>query len=277
MKKILGIIKISRPVNFIITFLVVLTSAFICSEEIFELNKIIFTSLSASFIAGAGNIINDIFDYRIDLINRPSRPLPKKELSINFAAVLYLIFNSIGLYLAFLASWNLFFIALLICLILLIYSYSLKNILIVGNFTVAFCTASAFVYGGIAVNNWEASIIPAVFAFLVNFIREIVKDVEDQEGDLINNVITFPSKFGIKSTKKLLIFLIIVLILLTFYPFLNSIYKIEYFILVLFSVDLLLAYIIKLILYFDFTKEISKISKLLKLSMLFGLIAIMAG
>ena len=68
MKKILGIIKISRPVNFIITFLVVLTSAFICSEEIFELNKIIFASLSASFIAGAGNIINDIFDYRIDLI-----------------------------------------------------------------------------------------------------------------------------------------------------------------------------------------------------------------
>ena len=111
----------------------------------------------------------------------------------------------------------------------------------------------------------------------MNFIREIVKDVEDQEGDLKNNVITFPTKFGIKSTKKLLIFLIIVLILLTFYPFLNSIYKIEYFIFVLFSVDLLLAYIIKLILYFDFTKEISKISKLLKLSMLFGLIAIMAG
>lgn len=277
MKKIFGIIKISRPVNFIITFLVVFASAFICGEEIYELNKIIFAALSASFIAGAGNIINDIFDYRIDLINRPTRPLPKKELSINFATVLYLIFNSIGLYLAFLASWDLFFIAVLISLILLIYSYSLKNILLVGNFTVAFCTASAFVYGGVAVNNWEASIIPAVFAFLVNFIREIVKDVEDQEGDLKNNVITFPSKFGIKSTKKFLIFLIIFLILFTFYPFLSSIYKIEYFILVLFSVDLLLAYIIKLILYSDFIKNISKISKLLKLSMLFGLIAIIAG
>lgn len=277
MKKILAIIKISRPINFLITFFVVISSAIISSEDFYVSQNIFVAAFSASLIAAAGNIINDIFDFNIDLINRPERPLPAKELSINFAIILYIIFTIGGLFLSYSISWDLFFIAILVSLILLLYSYLLKRIILLGNITIAFCTALAFVYGGVAVNNIHAAIIPALFAFLVNLIREIVKDVEDQKGDLENNIITFPLKFGMKSTKIFLSFLIIVLILFTFYPFVNSIYKIEYFIIVLFSVNLILAYVLKLILKNNFENKISQISNLLKLSMLFGLIAILAG
>ncbi|MBK7104238.1 MAG: geranylgeranylglycerol-phosphate geranylgeranyltransferase [Ignavibacteriae bacterium] len=277
MKIFLAIIKISRPINFLITFIVVISSAIISSEDFYVSQNIFFAAFSASLIAAAGNIINDIFDYNIDLINRPERPLPSNEISINFAIILYIIFTAGGLFLSYSVSWDLFFIAILVSLILLLYSYLLKRIILLGNLTVAFCTALAFIYGGIAVNNLQAAIIPALFAFLVNLIREIVKDVEDQKGDLENNIITFPLKFGMKSTKIFLSFLIIVLILFTFYPFVNSIYKIEYFIIVLFSVNLILAYVLKLILKNNFENKISQISHLLKLSMLFGLIAILAG
>ncbi|MBK8945228.1 MAG: geranylgeranylglycerol-phosphate geranylgeranyltransferase [Ignavibacteriae bacterium] len=277
MKKFLAIIKISRPINFLITFIVVISSAIISSEDFYVSQNIFVAAFSASLIAAAGNIINDIFDFNIDLINRPERPLPANEISINFAIILYIIFTAGGLFLSYYISWDLFFIAISVSLILLLYSYLLKRIILLGNITIAFCTALAFIYGGVTVNNLQAAIIPALFAFLVNLIREIVKDVEDQKGDLENNIITFPLKFGMRSTKIILSFLIIVSILFTFYPFVNSIYKIEYFLIVLFSVNLILAYVLKLILNINFENKISQISNLLKLSMIFGLIAILFG
>lgn len=277
MKKILAIIKIVRPLNILITFLVVIVAAFICSNEKTLTEKILLAAISASFIAASGNIVNDIFDYNIDLINRSNRPLPAKEMTINFAIFLYLFFTCLGLIFAQQVSWESFFIAVFVSLILLLYSFLLKQIPLLGNIAVSVCTALAFIYGGVAVNSWEASIIPAIFAFLINLIREIIKDIEDIEGDEKNNVITFPSKFGIQKTKNVLTFIIIILIGFTFYPFIKEIYSIEYFIIILLTVDLLLVYFIREIKSNMFIYKISTISKLLKLSMIFGLIAIFFG
>lgn len=277
MKKILAIIKIVRPLNILITFLVVIVAAFICSNEKTLTEKILLAAISASFIAASGNIVNDIFDYNIDLINRSNRPLPAKEMTINFAIFLYLFFTCLGLIFAQQVSWESFFIAVFVSLILLLYSFLLKQIPLLGNIAVSVCTALAFIYGGVAVNSWEASIIPAIFAFLINLIREIIKDIEDIEGDEKNNVITFPSKFGIQKTKNVLTFIIIILIGFTFYPFIKEIYSIEYFIIILLTVDLLLVYFIREIKSNMFIYKISTISKLLKLSMIFGLIAIFLG
>lgn len=277
MKKILAIIKIVRPLNILITFLVVIVAAFICSNEKTLTEKILLAAISASFIAASGNIVNDIFDYNIDLINRSNRPLPAREMTINFAIFLYLFFTCLGLIFAQQVSWESFFIAVFVSLILLLYSFLLKQIPLLGNIAVSVCTALAFIYGGVAVNSWEASIIPAIFAFLINLIREIIKDIEDIEGDEKNNVITFPSKFGIQKTKNVLTFIIIILIGFTFYPFIKEIYSIEYFIIILLTVDLLLVYFIREIKSNMFIYKISTISKLLKLSMIFGLIAIFLG
>ena len=83
-------------------------------------------------------------------------------------------------------------------------------------------TGLAFIYGGFAADNPDAAVIPAVFAFLINLIREIVKDVQDIEGDSKLNYQTFPIRFGIDTSKRLVILISLVLILFTLYPFVTQ-------------------------------------------------------
>ena len=125
-------------------------------------------------------------------------------------------------------------------ILLFIYSATLKKLPLIGNITVAFLTGLAFIYGGFASGNPVAAIVPAVFAFLINLIREIVKDIQDIEGDTKAGVITFPIKFGFKKSKILILIITISLILYTLYPFITELYKIEYFIVVMVFVNPLL-------------------------------------
>src|SRR5690606_4277543 len=130
-------------------------------------------------------------------------------------------------------------------------------------------------YGGVAVDNISSAIIPAVFAIMINLIRELVKDTQDMEGDLKNGYQTFPIKFGVLNTHKLIIALSIILILMTLYPFFFHIYRIEYFIIVMLFVNPLIVYLIKII---SSNKEaLPKVSILLKINMIAGLIAIYLG
>ncbi len=276
MPNILAIIKITRPINILITFLVVIVASIICSD-VFSLSQaVILSAISASIIAASGNVLNDYFDYEIDLVNRPDRPLPSKQMSPSFALSLYSALTLAGFLIAIYISWISFFIVFGTIIILLVYSYLLKGVPLLGNAAIAVCTGLAFIYGGVAVNNWEGAVIPAIFALLVNFIREIVKDVEDINGDLMNGVFTFPTKYGINAAHNLLVFLILVLIMATVYPIFTKIFSIDYLIMVLFSVDIILVLILKEIIV---KKKInySRISFLLKLTMIFGLIAIYFG
>lgn len=92
MKKLSSIIKITRPVNVLITFAVVIVGSLISSNTFYLNQFVILSAISASLIAASGNIINDYFDYEIDLINRPNRPLPAEQISKNFVLLLYAIF-----------------------------------------------------------------------------------------------------------------------------------------------------------------------------------------
>ncbi len=277
MQKIKAIIEITRPLNLAITFFVVLTSALICGHKLEYSIIILFACFSATFVAASGNIINDYFDFEIDSINRPSRPLPANRLSKREAVTLYIIFVGLSIILAIYISYSAFALVIFTNLLLYIYSNKLKGIPLVGNVVVSVCAGLAFVFGGIAAGNIKNSLIPAIFAFLINLIREIVKDVEDVEGDVKFKQITFPAKYGIEKTKKLLFIFIILLVVTTFYPFIFRVYNIEYFILVLFFVDLPLIYFVKEIFSNRFLTKLSKLSYGLKLLMITGLVAIIAG
>ena len=161
--------------------------------------------------------------------------------------------------------------------ILYLYSKYLKRIPLVGNITVAFLTGLVFVFGGVAVGNPSAAIIPAIFAFLINLIREIVKDMEDIEGDTKAGISTFPIKFGFQKSKIIILIITISLILYTIYPFITQIYKIEYFVIIMITVNPILVYSLKLQFENHSSKNLNKISNLLKLNMVFGLIAIYFG
>lgn len=272
-----SVIKISRPINFVITFLSVLVAGFIAAGKIDFTFILVSAALAAAFSSAAGNIINDYYDVEIDKINRPDRAIPSNSLSRQNALSLYFIFLAISLipaiYLPLQAS------VILICsaYIIFMYSFRLKKIPLYGNIVVAFMTGFAFIFGAASVGNMKAGIIPAGFAFLINLMREIVKDMEDIEGDHKSLIKTYPQIYGFKETKLLINQIGILLFVSTFIPFIFQIYRIEYFILAMIIVNPLLIFSLKK-LYSSNTKEnFHYISNLLKLNMFFGLIAILIG
>jgi len=276
-EKLTAIVKIVRPLNFLITFVSVIVAAIICQPQTTPELNIFLAAFAASFVMASGNIINDIYDIDIDRVNKPSRPLPSEKISIKVAYIFYFVFIAASVFISSLLNEKAIAIVLVSILLLFLYSKYLKRIPLVGNITVAILTGLVFIFGGVVVANPSAAVVPAVFAFLINLIREIVKDMEDVEGDTKAGVVTFPIKFGSRKSKLFISLITISLILYTLYPFITQLYKIEYFIVVMVIVNPILVYCLKILFEDESVKNLKRISNLLKLSMVFGLIAIYIG
>ncbi|WP_337865739.1 geranylgeranylglycerol-phosphate geranylgeranyltransferase [Ignavibacterium sp.] len=277
MKRFFSYIKIIRPLNCVITALVVIVGGVISSTDYSIDSLLVLASLVAALTAASGNVINDLFDIEIDKIVHPNRPLAKGELEIIEVRIFYVLLIITASAITFNLNYLLFVVTVLAILILFFYSAYIKKIPLLGNVVVALLTALAFLFGGIAVNNISGAVLPAIFAFLINLIRELVKDAEDIEGDKKNNVITFPIKFGIQRTKQIVLLITLILIGFTFYPFAERIYEIEYFVIVMIIVNPVLVYSVKSLFTDNERKNYHRISSLLKLDMIFGLIAIFLG
>ena len=274
---VIAVIKISRPINFLITFFSIVVAGIICSTNEINWSNILLAGFTGSIVGSAGNIINDIFDFEIDKINRPERILPSGKLSIKSAWLLYFLLIIVSIILSFLINAAAFGIVIFTNLFIFFYSYQIKKLLLFGNFVVSFFTGLAFIFGGVAVGNWKEGLIPAAFAFLTNFIREIVKDIEDIKGDQKEGIITFPQKYGLSSTLILVNILTFILFLLTLVPFLFRLYDIMFFVIVMpFANSLLLKFL------YDFNKlkgksNFRRLSNTLKIVMIIGIIGIYFG
>lgn len=276
-EKLTATIKLIRPVNFFITFISVIVSSLICVPNDFPDLNIFLAAFAASFTLASGNIINDIIDLEIDKINKPERPLPSEKITVNQSYVLYVSFISTTILISFLLNDMALIIVLFSIVLLFFYSKYLTRIPLIGNITVAFLTGLVFVFGGVIVGNPIAAIVPAIFAFLINLVREIVKDMEDVEGDNKVGVLTFPIKYGVNKSKVVILILSLVLISFTFYPFIAQLYKVEYFVIVMVIVNPVLVYCLKILFKDHSYNYLNKISNLLKLDMIIGLIAIYLG
>ena len=165
-------------------------------------------------ITAAGYIINDIFDVVADEVNKPSKVIVGKKISVEKAQKLYFFINSFGIITGVIFSLNLkkpevSFYFFTIALLLYFYSKKLKSVVLLGNFIVSCVIAVNFIfYGCIAVNTTVLNeynslvintlIALAIFAFLLNFAREILKDIEDIKGDKKLNMNTLPILIGRK-------------------------------------------------------------------------------
>ena len=267
----------TRPLNLIITFFVVCVGAVISKDSSYELSEIFLAGVSAAFTAAAGNIVNDIIDKDGDKINHPDRMIPSGRLTVKLAGIEYFFLLITACVISSFVSQLAFLIVFLTNVLLFLYSNRLKRIPLLGNITVAYLTGMAFIYGGVSVGHPIAAIIPAVFAFLINLIRELIKDIQDMEGDGKAGIKTFPIKFGVDRTKYLISFLVIILILSTIVPYAFNIYKIEFFVIVMIIVNPLLIYFLKILYQNDFKLNLNKLSNILKLDMIFGLLAIFLG
>lgn len=276
LKKFSAYIKITRPLNTAITFCVVVVAILISQKYPTKISLILLASLTAALTAAAGNVINDLFDIETDKTAHPDRVLTKGTLTKTEAKSEYFLLNSIAAIIAVSLSTTPFVIVLLSISLLYIYSAYLKRIILVGNITVAALAGLAFIYGGVVTNNPKAAVIPAFFAFFINLIREIVKDIQDIDGDKKQKIITFPVRYGIQPAKKSAAILIIILIAFTFYPFIFQVYKIEFFVIVMIFVNPVFIICVKNLLQKK-AADIALTSNLLKLNMIIGLIAIYLG
>lgn len=179
---------------------------------------IILAMIAVFFETAAGNVINDYFDYNIDLVNKPERPIPSGRISLEngkkYAYFLFLCGTICGFLISYLTNnWIPFIIVLLADLILYLYAYKLKTTPLIGNLAVGFMTGFGFVFGGFTINNPSiimTSIFLGFFAFVMTTAREIVKDIEDVEGDKKDGARTLPILIGKKIPAALAVILIII-------------------------------------------------------------------
>jgi len=277
MSRIFDFIELSRPINGFIAFISVSLGAFIATESLIFSPDVFVIAIAALLILSAGNAINDYCDYKIDSINKPNRPIPSGRISRRDAAIFSTTLMSIGIILSFLVNFRAIVIAVLVSVILVAYAIWLKKTPLVGNIIVGIMTGLTFLAGGVAVNRITGTLVPAIFALLYTTAREIVKDIEDFEGDYKVGAYTAPIVWGEKVSRIIAICFMVGVILFSLVPFLMQIYSLLYLIIVFFGVDLFLVYCIKKLWGKISRKKAAKMQKQMKIDIFIGLIAILFG
>lgn len=282
--------------------LIILTQALI-KYALFETFGIAITLSTSGFvmlclatvcIAAAGNVINDIYDVDADRINKPEKAIIPHKISEKAAFNLYFLLTIIGVGLGFYLS-NLInrpgFSAIFIIISALLYLYAtyLKQVLLIGNLIISSLVAMVIIIMGlfdllpaITIENRQTQSIIfsilldyALFAFLINWLREMVKDQEDLTGDYNTGRNSLPIALGRKRANKIIFAMgLIPLIAVIYYMYeylFNNIYAVLY---TLFFIVGPLLYFLVNIINVKTIAQFKKLSLILKIIMFLGLISI---
>lgn len=265
--KIYGFLRFIRPEIIILGVVCVYIGALVAGSELISFK--LFLGMIAMFCMGAGcHPFNDYFDYEIDKINHPTRPLPSGTFKRISGLYMGLILFTISIVLSLLINIYCFAIILIIIILTFIYESYIKNKGVFGNFLVAFTVSLAFIYGGAIVFDFLKPLFFTVVTFFVFFGREIILDVRDFEGDKKTRK-TLPLIIGEKKSIYFGSALAMVSAMLLFIPFINGLYSIWYGLL---AIPLTLFTLYGLSLSFFNIKNAGKTTEMLRLSMIFGLI-----
>ena len=202
MKRIKAIIELARPRNTIISFFGALAGALLVSTA--PEAGITLAAFSAMLVLAGGNAINDYYDLEADKINRPKRPIPSGSITRQGALAVSTILFITGVIMAGFINTYCLLLAAVNTIILVIYARHSKKALLTSNMIVSYLTASVFIYGALAIYS-TASYNPAgltllevlaASSFFMTLSREIIKDIEDVEGDHRMKASTLPIVMG---------------------------------------------------------------------------------
>jgi geranylgeranylglycerol-phosphate geranylgeranyltransferase len=225
-------IEISRPSNALFSGVAVLIGALVAGGGVLDISKIILVFLVAIFACAGGNTINDYFDYEIDKINTPRRVLPRGAMSLK-AAYSFSIFSFVvACILAFMVNLLAFSICVAACILMYLYAMTLKRKPFSGNLLVSFLTSITFIYGGTAIGSYKGVLILALVSFFAMVSREVVKDIEDLEGDVKKGAKTLPSIIGESKSFNLAFVFLLIAVFLLYIPFISNLYGYIYLIIV---------------------------------------------
>lgn len=221
---ITGFLKLTRVPNLIIIgFTQYLAVIFLVAHpenwfhKILDFNLLLLSS-STILIAAAGYIINDYYDIKIDYINKPDKVVVGKLVKRRIVLFSHAILNILGIAIGFYLSVSVGIINFLAGFLLWVYSNQLKRQPFIGNIVIALLTGlSILVIAVYFQRNLNLVLNYAVFAFSINLVREIIKDMEDLRGDLRFGSKTLPIVWGLRKTKYFLYALISAFVFVLFF------------------------------------------------------------
>ncbi len=249
--------------------------------------------ISSVLLAAAGNIINDYFDLNIDQINKPEKLVVEKIISRRWVILWHLLFSGIGIIIGFYIDIKtnvrfLGFTHMFLVLLLFLYSVSFKKKLLTGNILISLLTAWVIlvIYWCEASNLTRPVLIGSLtritflyagFAFVISLIREVVKDIEDIEGDRRFGCYTMPIALGLNASKVFvavwLVVLIGTLLIVQFYVLNYKWWWSAAYCIVFIVIPLL--YIFKLLFQANKSKDFHRLSSLIKAAMLTGILSML--
>ena len=251
--------------------------------------------LATIFIAAGGYIINDIYDIETDKVNKPDKVIINKYITEKNALTLFIIFNVIGVGLGFYLSnvvgkSGFFVIFIIASALLYIYSSYLKQMPLVGNIVVSLVVSLSILLIGVfelspamTDNNRSIQIMffkiildYAIFAFMINLIRELVKDIEDIDGDHKAGMQTLPIVLGRERTNKIVFVLSLIPLFSVVYYVISYLFKqqlvVGYFLVLVIAP---LIYISIKLFSAEQKAQYKHISLVLKLVMLTGMVSLL--
>jgi geranylgeranylglycerol-phosphate geranylgeranyltransferase len=275
-KKLKAYFELTRPINMVITMLSIPVASILAGGTLAQWVEMSLAAITGGLVAAGANSINDYFDVEIDRTNKPSRPIPRGDVTKREAWVEWIVLSSLAIIVNCFLSLDALGIVVFAVVLLYWYSARFKRTLVAGNLVVGVMTGMAFVYGAIVVGDLSRAFMPATFAFLVNVAREIVKDIEDIEGDKKEGALTLPVKYGVKPALWLASTTIVVLVVTTLAAYQLNLYSVVYLYLVL-VVDFLLLGAMVWMWKDQTSPAMNRISNVLKVCMGVGLVALFLG
>ncbi len=237
MKKLKAIWELMRLGHGVMLFLGILVGSVIAlgGLSLPSWDKFILTFFTALFLEASTFALNDYFDLDIDIVNkRTDRPLVRGDIKPKTALILFGVFFPLGIICSYFVNFACFIIALITALFAILYDSHMKKIKFIGNFYIAYVMAIPFVFGGVAVIKENTFVIDpsiyiiALIAFLAGSGREIMKDVQDHEGDKQKGTRSFPKYIGERKSNVIAGLFYILAVCLSFVPFIMQTYTLYY-------------------------------------------------
>ena len=211
-------LALTRPGNMILTAIAVIAGSFIAAgPEIMDFQiEVAICCVCSMILVGGGNALNDYNDRETDKVNHPERPIPSGSISADTASIYAQALLGSGLLILLFALENKmpFVIALIGILLLTAYENGLKAAGISGNITVGLMSGAVFLFAGMAVNDPGPTLWMFGLAVLATITREIIKDIQDLEGDRDRR--TLPASIGIENSMRVAILFLLIAIGLSY-------------------------------------------------------------
>ncbi len=265
-----ALLKLYRPINNIMAGIAVIAGAFIAAgpDMLGMWQDVLLAFFVVFFFTGGGNALNDYIDRGTDKENHPERPIPSGDMKPPTALHIAIISLAIPLFLGVFINLTSFLIILLAEVLMISYELRFKSKGLPGNAEIAVLVGLLFLFGAASVGKPERALIFSLMAMLANMGREIVKDIEDMEGDRDRK--TLPKSIGKEMAGMVAAGFFMAAVSLSAIPYgrgFNTAY-----LLVVSIADVLFFYTA----YLAIT-DARKSQKMAKLAMLVGLIAFLVG